>query len=260
MNKIGKLFTAFNKVTYYDEPHKYFIGNKELISVTKLIGKYKEDFDEEFWSVKKEYDFNVDQEEIKHGWKFINRVGTLKGSLIHDYAENLLNNKVFPYPQEKIETLFGYDPIKEQYFKTKNHVDNFYKENIKNLIPIKTELVVCDEEYGIGGMVDILFYNRKEKEYQIWDHKTNKEFSLESKTNLLFPINNLTESDIDVYSLQLELYKHIIEKNTGIKLGQSHLIWYSHLEPNYKIFKTKNVKKEIKTILVRKKIEVANCY
>ena len=42
----NNLFTAFNDVTFYDEPHKYYLDGKELISVTTLIGKYKEEFNE----------------------------------------------------------------------------------------------------------------------------------------------------------------------------------------------------------------------
>ena len=45
-----QLFTAFNDVTFYDEPHKYYIDGKELISVTTLIHRYQEEFDEKFWS------------------------------------------------------------------------------------------------------------------------------------------------------------------------------------------------------------------
>ena len=43
---VQELFTAFNDVTYFDEPHKYYVDDKELISVTTLIHRYQEDFDE----------------------------------------------------------------------------------------------------------------------------------------------------------------------------------------------------------------------
>jgi hypothetical protein len=257
----AKLFTAFNDVTYFDEPHKYFIGKKELISVTTLIHKFQEEFDENFWSKKKGDQYNIQPHEIRHAWRYINKIGTEKGSIIHDYAENIFNNKKFPYKKDRIEKIFGYDPVWDMYLKTKNHVDTFYKYSQGRLVPIKTELVVCDKEYGIAGMVDLLFWNVKAQEFQIWDWKTNKDFEgwhpkgdvdekgneytentytndVEGRSNLLGPLGFLKDNDMEVYSIQLATYKHIIERNTGIKLGSSYLIWVSHLKDRFYTIKT----------------------
>ena len=239
-----KLFTAFNKVTYFDDPHKYFIGKKQLISVTTLIHKFQEEFDEEFWSAKKSQDLNVPQKDVKHGWRYINKVGITRGSVVHDYAENLFQNKIFPYPKQRVEKIFGCDPIMNSYLKSKAHVDKFYRFSIGRLIPIITEYVVCDEEHGIGGMVDLLFYNIKAKEFQIWDWKTNKDFDFDGKEKnkpmLLGPLSFLKECDLEIYSLQLSFYKYIIEKNTGIKLGQSYIVWLSHLQKKFTPIPTLN--------------------
>lgn len=233
------IFKNFNGVTYYDEPHKYFLNDKQLTSVTTLIHKYEEPFDEDYWAERKGEEYGLDPEEVKRGWRFINKKATMKGSIIHDYAENLFLNKVFPYPSDIITKEFGFDPIHDEFVKTKKLVDDFYKFSFNKLIPIKTELVVCDEEFQIGGMVDLLFYNIKAKQFQIWDWKTNsadKAFSdpegyLKGK---LFMIPN---SDFDKYSLQLSTYKFIIEKNTGLKLGDSYIIWISHKNSKFEIKK-----------------------
>ena len=55
----SELFTAFNDIKFYDEPHKYFVNNKELISVTTLIHKYQEKFDEDYWSEYKANEHNI---------------------------------------------------------------------------------------------------------------------------------------------------------------------------------------------------------
>ena len=31
----------FNDVKYFDGPHKYYVGNKEYVSATTFIGKFK---------------------------------------------------------------------------------------------------------------------------------------------------------------------------------------------------------------------------
>ena len=245
----GELFTKFNDLTYHDEPHKYYIKKNELVSVTTLIHQYVEEFDEEYWSGVKANQFKISQHEIKRAWKFINKKGTLKGSIIHDYAENLFLNKIFQYPKDIIIKVFGFDPIWVEYEITKRHVDRFYADTYGKLIPVKTELVVYDDESQISGMMDIIFYNVKMKQYQIWDWKTNKSFETESKRMMMGSLSMLQDTDLNTYSLQLELYKQIIERNTSIRLGQSYLVWFSHNNPSYEIITTKNMSYYISEII-----------
>ena len=242
----SEFFTSFNNLIYYDEPHKYYVDNKQLISVTTLIHKYQEEFDEEYWSNYKSNQHNISQDDIKFAWKFINEKGTTKGSIIHDYAENLFNNKIFPYPKEEILLKFGYDAVEEEYLKTKKLIDQFYKDSFNKLIPIKTEFVIYDKEYGIGGMVDMLFYNIKTKQFQIYDWKTNKKYEKESEKYLSGKLMFLHDCEHTIYSLQLSAYKYIIEKYTGIKLGKSYLIWVSHKNDSYKIYEAENYENYIK--------------
>ena len=88
-----------------------------------------------------------------------------------------------------------------------------------NLVPVKMELVVGDEDYGLGGMVDCLFYNKKSGMLEVWDYKTNKAINTKNNYGQRFnePISHLDVCEINTYSLQLSLYKHIIEKNTNLK-------------------------------------------
>lgn len=244
-----ELFTSFSDVKYYDEPHKYYVNNKELISVTTLLHEYVEPFQEDYWAGIKAIEFGLTPHQIKRVWHFINKKGTMKGSIVHDYAENLFLNKVFKYPKETILDEFGFDPITVEYLMTKKHVDLFYNDVKNKLIPIKTEYVVYDKKTHIGGMIDMLFYNVKSGKIELWDYKTNKNLSLSSTRRLLGDLSILEASDLNIYSLQLGLYKYIIENNTNIKLGQSYLISFSHNNPTYKIIKTNDVSQHISRII-----------
>lgn len=253
-----ELFTAFNGVTYFDEPHKYYVNNNELISVTTLIHKYQENFNEDYWSKYKSNQYNLKQYEIIRAWNFINKKGTTKGSIVHDYVENLFQNKVFKYPKEQIYNEFGFDPVFKEYEISKRHVDNFYRDTFGKLIPIKTEFVMYDYETNIGGMLDILFYNVRMKEFQIWDYKTNKEFTFEDKKrHLLNDLFVLEDCDLEIYSLQLGIYKYIIEKYIPIKLGKSYLVWFSHNNDNYKIIETKDRSYFVNKIIENRKLDLA---
>jgi hypothetical protein len=245
-----ELFTSFNEITFYDEPHKYYVNGKELISVTTLLHKYQEEFNEDYWSNYKSEQFSISQKEVLRAWNFINKKGTIKGTAIHDYAENLFQNKEFKYPKELILNEFGFDPVINEYNITKKHVNKFYNDVQGKLIPIRTEMVVYDKESLIAGMLDMLFYNIKAQEFQIYDWKSNKDFTYEMKNrHLLDELFALEDCDMEIYSLQLELYKYIIEKATGIKLGNSYIVWFSHNNDNYKIMKTKDRKFYVNAII-----------
>lgn len=237
----NKFFTTFNDVTYYDEPHKYYVDGKELVSVTTIIHRYQEEFDEDYWSKYKADEYKLTQREVLRAWKFINKKGTIKGSAIHDYTECLFQNKIFPYPKQLILNEFGFDPVLPEYEITKKHVQNFYNDVRGKLIPIRTEMVVYDKETLIGGMLDMLFYDVIKREFVIYDWKTNKKFVKEMKSrHFQDKLFMLEDSDLEIYSLQLAIYKLIIEKNTGIKLGKSHVVWFSHNNENYEIIETKD--------------------
>jgi hypothetical protein len=253
-----KLFTSFNEVTFHDEPHKYYVGGKELISVTTLIHRYQEEFQEDYWSNYKAEEYALSQREVLRAWEFINKKGTIKGSAIHDYAEHLFQNKVFPYPKQLIYDEFGFDPVLPEYEITKKHVDNFYSDVQGKLIPIRTEMVVYDPESLIGGMLDILFYNKRAKCFQIWDWKTNKKFDKEIKSrHFIEELYMLEDSDLEIYSLQLAMYKLIIEKITGIELGKSYVVWFSHNNDNYEIIETKDRSYYAKLIMNKRITELA---
>ena len=59
--------------------------------------------------------------------------------------------------------------------------------------------------------------------------------------HLLNELFVLEDCDLELYSLQLGLYKYIIEKNVPIKLGKSYIVWYSHNNDNYKIIEAKDM-------------------
>jgi len=254
-NKISKFFTSFNKVKFDDIPHKYYVNGKCLISVTELISKYTEEFDENYWSEIKANEFGLEQWEVIDAWKFINKKATLKGSIVHNYGEYIFNNKIFTYPKQLVLSELGYDPIYNEYIIQKNHIDKLYLDYKYILIPIKTEYVLCDEEYGIGGMVDLLVYNLKEDEYQIWDYKTHREFTEESERYLLGRLGMIEASDLEICSLQLSTYKYIIEKNTKIKIGKCNIIWLPpDKDDTYKIYEAKDKEYYVKIMLEENKL------
>ena len=241
----------FNDVKYFDGPHKYYVGNKEYVSATTFIKKFKKEFETQRLAETYAAKRGLTVESVLGDWDLKRDISTVKGTLVHNMAENWWNNKSFPYdPSDSVKT-FGHDIIEEKYKKCETMFHRFYEDAKKNLIPVKMELVVCDHDYEIAGMVDCLFYNMKSQMLEIWDYKTNKEIKMSNSygNKYLKPISHLDECEMNTYSLQLGLYKHIIEKNTNLKLGDSYLIWINENSDNYKVYKCKDLQAELKLMI-----------
>lgn len=256
---IMKELAVFNSITYYDEPHKYYIDEEQMISTTTLLHKYKREFKTDLiapksgkkWQDAYEGSITFSPAFVKDVWSWLNLHAVTEGSTLHDYLENKFNNKVFPYPKQKIIDIFGYDAIKETYPTLKEYADNFYKDTLGKLIPIRAELVMGDPELKLCGMADMLFWNEKEQQYQIWDWKTNTKLNKSSKygQSLTGILSHLSDCELTLYSLQLSTYRFIVEKNTSIKLGDSYIVWFNEENSNYEVIKCHDFRKEIKEVI-----------
>jgi hypothetical protein len=247
----------FRDITYYDEPHDYLIDGVKYESTTGLLGEYKEKFDSQYWAKRKAKENSITVEEQLLEWEVINKVATTKGTIIHNYIEDRLANKVFPYPDQFVFDEVGHinlrymDVVKKKVEVLMKMADSFIDDIAGKLLPIKSELVVGDLDYRLCGMVDQLFYNYKAKELQIWDWKTNKRLDRYSKykKKMKGELSHLDECHINTYSLQLSVYKYIIEKNTNIKLGDCFIVWFFEDNSTYEVIKCKELSEEVKIIL-----------
>ena len=244
--------SKFNHLKYFDEPHKYFnTKGEEYVSATTFIKKFKKEFQTQMMAEAYADRRNLKVEDVLADWDLKRDVSTVKGTLVHNMAENWWNNKAFPYDPSVAVKNFGHDIIKEKYDKCEFIFKKFWADASENLIPVKMELVVGDDEYKIAGMVDCLFWNKKSQWLEIWDYKTNKEIKTSNSygNKMLHPISHLDECEMNTYSLQLGLYKHIIMKNTNLKIGDCYLIWINEANPTYKIFKCKDYEAELKLMI-----------
>lgn len=241
----------FDHIKYYDEPHHYFINGVQMTSATTLIGKFKNKFDSDGQAEKYANKHGLIKEEVLAEWDHKRDYSTIKGSAVHNYAENMLNNKVFPYDDSIARNRFGEDIVRPAYDKCTSLFDKFYQDSRTNLVPLKSEFVIGDEELGICGMIDQLYWNKKSQKIEIWDWKTNKAINMKSvfRNKFKSPISHLDECEFNTYSLQLSLYKYIIEKNTNLKIGDVYFVWLFEGNDNYQVFKCQDMHKEIESML-----------
>lgn len=274
----------FNHIKYYDEPHKYYINGKQMLSCTTFIHKFEEDFESNVdkpdrWAERQGHFYKpksmadksahkrnfypmegdpygrpdyskpkppeecVTEADVNAEWLYKNHHATFEGSTLHDYIENYLSNRIFPYPKMSPEGLH-FKEIEETFKILKQQFLNFYEVSVAagKLIPVRSELVVGDEEWGVTGMIDQLFWNVKEQKLQIWDWKTNTIINMLNKfgNKMLYILWMLDACEFTTYSLQLSVYKRILQRNTNLELGDSYLVWFNEENPDYQIIKTED--------------------
>ncbi len=250
MFEVFEELDKFNHIVYHDEPHIYYMNGVKAISVTKLIGMAEKPFDSDYWAQKKADEQGVTAEEIKAQWKYKANVACEKGTAVHAFVENYLSNKVFPYPASHIRPIFeGQDPVRQKYNKIIPLVHKFYDDIRGKMIPVRSEFVVGDIEYGLCGMIDQIFYNKKSGKLELWDWKTNEKIDTESRYKLQAPVDHISNAKLDIYSLQLSLYKHIIQKNTNLEIGDCYLTWFNEDNDTYQIFKCHDYSIEVREMI-----------
>ena len=252
--KITKELAKFNHIKFHDEEHKYYMDGKRTDSVTSVIGKYKPPFDKDFWSKKKSDERGITKEEILAEWKYKADFACERGSAFHEFAENYLANKVFPFPEYKITNALGGEDkmleCKEGVYKLIEMFKKFYDDSHGKLVPVRAEVVVGDGEWGITGMIDQLFFNEKSGMLEIWDWKTNKAIKKENKwQQFKKPLSHLDVCELNTYSLQLSFYRLIVERNTELELGDSYIVWFNENNDSYKVMKCLDFRDDILKIM-----------
>lgn len=213
----------------------------KLTSATALVNSIKQPFDTYRIAAASAKKQGVPRNKILAEWESKKVTATDQGNMFHDYAENSLQNKITdPF----------IDPTLIQQF------EDFKHEYVSNgyLTKIGSEIIVGNKLLGIAGMIDQLFYNNQTSTLHIFDWKTNAKFRFTSeyKTKFKPPLNHMQECEFNNYSLQLSIYRYIIEessKDLGSMFGDSYVVWFNVNNPSFTIVQLPYLRNEVKQII-----------
>jgi ATP-dependent exoDNAse (exonuclease V) beta subunit len=234
-------------LSFDEKSHQYFVHGDKFISSTTLIHSYFSKFDADEiidnmqkspnWSNNKYYPLHKD--EIKSIWSKNSESAIIQGTKLHQDIESYLNFELFSNESKEF-----------QYFL------NFFRENRINTY--RTEWPIYDEESKIAGTIDCCCENNY-GELILYDWKRSKEIKRRSdfkkKFALSDELSHLEDVNFNHYSLQLNLYKYILEKNYNKKVKEMYLAVFhpDNFNKNYIIVTIPDMKKEIEFI-VKKRI------
>ena len=199
-------------LTFDENEHKYFVGNKELKSVTSLIEEYFPPFEAERLAYIVGKKTGRNPQELIAEWDRKGEEARTLGTKMHENIEKF-------YLGEEYENndIFG------QFL-------DFTKET--HLVPYRTEWPIYDEEAGIAGTLDFLDYQNGE--YIIYDWKRSKKVvspkigkpivKSKNKTKGLRPITDIEDAPYWHYALQTSLYRYILKRDYGIDVAKSRLV------------------------------------
>jgi hypothetical protein len=180
--------------------------------------------------------FGMTRGEIKMKWKNDGIEASEAGTKMHYNIECFYN-------EMQVE---DDGSLEWQYFK------EFNEEVGSKLMPYRTEWMVWDKDLRLAGSVDMLFEN-PDGTLQIYDWKRSKKIVKENKwaSAIVDSISHLPDANFWKYSLQLNTYKWILEKNYGKKVSNMFLVW---LHPNnkgnsYLRFEVDSLSKEMEDLI-----------
>lgn len=235
-----------NKLDFQEKSHTYKIkeSDEELKSITKLIHEQFKIFDKDkiIFNIIKSKKYMSDptykyykktHKEISESWDKTRDEGTN----VHRIIENYFLNK-----EE--------DDIKDKYQKEYEQFKLFLQDHPDFEI-YRTEWKIYDEEFKIAGTIDAIF--KDNDKFIIIDWKRIKDITPTNKYQKSLTINYLDDCNFNHYSLQLNFYKYILEKNYNIKINDIYLILLHPENDTYKKIKAKDLTYEINKILENKK-------
>lgn len=232
-----------NHIIFDEGPHIYTIdGDSNYTSVTTWNHSHFKHFNADEviqnmklgknWNENNKY-WGMTDDEIKNLWKQNGNEEAGKGTKLHYDIECYYNN---------IES--KNDSIEWTYFM------NFYEDH-KKMIPYRTEWMVWDKDLKLAGSIDMVFEN-EDGTLSIYDWKRCKEIS---KTSWDFSttkcIEHIPDSRFWHYSLQLNTYKYLLEKNYNKKIKDMYLVKLhpNNKRKNYEKIKVADLSDEIEDLI-----------
>jgi len=104
-------------------------------------------------------------------------------------------------------------------------------------LPFRTEWLVFDPEHKVAGSIDMV-YKKPDGTLAIYDWKRIEELKTENKfQNGLGPVAHLPDTNYWHYSLQLNVYRYILQQHYGVVVSELALVILHPSNASWKVSK-----------------------
>ena len=209
-------FPSDEQIHFDEESHTYTVrGTVVPLSVTGLIHRYTHTFDPHaaIRNMREDTRQNysdrgfVTDDDILRAWDANGKVQRNRGTLMHFHIEQYLNGCMIESP---------YSPEFTQFL-------TLHEEVIRDhQIPFRMELSVYSKSLNVAGQVDALF-KHADGSFVIWDWKRSKLLRYDSRSQMKEPLDHLPDVNTWHYFLQLNIYRHILQRDYGVPVSAMYL-------------------------------------
>ena len=240
------------RITFTESTHTYTIdgSSKGLISGTGFLHQFFGHFNAKQtiekmmkspnWPNSKYYGMTADA--IAKQWSESGKDASTKGTAMHLGIEQFMNgayNVILPEVKESKEF---------QYFM------NFWKDFGHDLEPYRAEWSVFSEEHMLCGQIDMLFRRKSDGKFLIYDWKRSREIRTSNEYQKgLAPLDHLDDCNYWHYSLQLNVYRWILENLYDMEIADMYLIICHPENANYKRMRLNRMDDEVEAMLACRK-------
>ena len=265
----NKILSEFNDLRFDEGPHKYFLGDIELPSVSHVTHQFEPPFDEDTIATNYALKNGMTKEYWLDKWKFKNLRATVTGTQVHAYGESLawmLNgHPEFITPDNRYKYVENKNWLiptrKKEEAILKFWTDVFSDKNTwfvlaetKVYTGKNKELTDLKQDYA--GTFDLLWYYKhpiddSKSGLIILDYKTNQKLEdsfAKTKGKFLFaPFSDMYSQPLSLYNLQLSAYQIPLE-DIGLKIIGRRIIWLKE-DGTYELIPTNDYTKQLREVL-----------
>lgn len=236
------------RITFYEPTHTYTIdgSSKGIISGTGFLHQFFPHFDakktiekmmkSQKWPASPYFGMTAD--EIEKHWSDKGKDASTKGTAMHLAIEQFMNGAYEVIDNEVKKT------VEFQYFM------NFWNDHGADLEPYRAEWSVFSEEHMLCGQIDMLFKRKSDGAFLIYDWKRSREIKTSNEwAKGHAPLDHLDDSNYWHYSLQLNLYRWVLEHLYSMKIADMYLIICHPENKNYRRMRLPRLDQEIEDML-----------
>lgn len=240
------------RIAFREEDHTYAIDGDRTgwTSCTTFIGTFYEHFDPDAviakmmsspkWPQSKYYGKTA--EEIKAGWNANGDEASTAGTRMHLDIEHYNN-------AEPVGNLAG-DNYEANQSKEWNYFIDYERTHRvpHGLVPYRTEWLVFKEDIKLAGSIDMV-YKKPDGTLAIYDWKRAKSMDFENKWQKMYPpLSHLPDTNYWHYSLQLNIYRRILQELYGVVVSELALVVLHPNFEHYRVIKLNMMDEEVEAM------------
>jgi hypothetical protein len=215
---LNELNNAYNALQFNEEYHAYTVKGEQLTPVTTYLKRFVKPFVSHQAASAKAKSTGVSKDYYLRRWKLVSEEALALGKRIHLFME---------------------------YMSPTNPASDGYEQSVVAFFTDLYEEVIAKEMKcyykGLAGTVDLITLN-EDGTLNLYDFKTGN-IHKEGMSKMLAPFDSYKETAINKYSIQLHLYKWIIEKTTSFKVSKCTMVHIT--QDGYELIEAKDFTQQL---------------